>query len=113
MQLEKKTDTHKIFKRNDGRYAVKTLKGQPVNGDEKVSLLLAAGLITAPEPKPVVAEEAPAEEATAEEAPAEEAAAEEASAEEAPAEEAAAEEAPAEEAPAEEAPAEDASEEEE
>ena len=111
MQLEKKTESHKIYKRNDGRFAVKTLKGQPVNGDEKISVLLAEGLITAPEPKaapePEVEEATPAEEASAEEASAEEAPAEESPAEEAPAEEAPAEEAPAEEAPAEEAPAEE------
>jgi len=68
MKLEKKTATHKIFKRNDGRFAVTTLKGQSVNGDDKVSLLQAEGLVKAPAPKPVEEpEEAPAEEAAAEE----------------------------------------------
>jgi len=73
MQLEKKTETHKIFKRNDGRYAVKTLKGKAVNGEEKVAVLLEAGLVTQPEPKPAEPEvEETTEEAAAEEAPAEE-----------------------------------------
>jgi len=67
MQLEKKTATHKIFKRNDGRYAVTTKKGASVNGDDKVAILMAEGLMTAPEPKaepePEAAEET-TEEAT-------------------------------------------------
>jgi hypothetical protein len=94
--LVKKTATHKIYKRKDGRYAVTTLKGAAVNGDDKAAVLLAEGLIQLAQPAPAEpeVEEAPAEEA-AEEAPAEEAA------EEAPAEEAA-EEAPAEESAEEE-----------
>ena len=98
MKLVKKTAEFRIFKRRDGRFAVKDAKGQPINAEEKVKILLAEGLVTAPEPKPV---EEPVEEPAAEEAPAEEAPAEEAPAEEAPAEEAPAEEAPAEEAAAE------------
>lgn len=66
MQLEKKTATHKIFKRKDGRFAVEDKKGNAVNGDEKVELLIAEGLVTKPEPKaepePEASEEAPAEE---------------------------------------------------
>ena len=108
MQLEKKTKTHKIFKRNDGRYAVKTSKGKPVNGDDKIAILLAEGLVTAPEPKaepepePTEAAEEATEAAAAdapeaeEDAPAEEAPAEEAT-EEAPAEEEAAADAEAKE----------------
>ena len=75
MQLEQKTKTHKIFKRNDGRYAVTTLKGVAVNGEDKIAVLLEAGLVTAPAPK---AEPEPEVEETAEaaaeepEAPAEE-----------------------------------------
>jgi hypothetical protein len=84
--LVKKTATHKIYKRKDGRYAVTTLKGAAVNGDDKAAVLLAEGLIQLAQPAPAEpeVEEAPAEEAAAEEAPAEEA--------EAPAEEAAEEE---------------------
>ena len=62
MKLEQKTATHKIFKRNDGRYAVVSLKGQPVNGDEKVALLTELGLVSAPEKK---AEPEAADESTA------------------------------------------------
>jgi hypothetical protein len=100
MKLVKKTDEYSIFKRKDGRYAIKNAAKKAVNGDEKTHILTAEGLITLAAATPI--EEAPAEEAPAEEAPAEEAPAEEAPAEEAPAEEAPAEEAPAEEAPAEE-----------
>jgi len=68
MQLEKKTATHKIFKRKDGRFAVVTKKGNAVNAEEKIEILIAEGLVTKPEPKaePEVAEEAPAEETTEE-----------------------------------------------
>lgn len=87
--LVKKTATHKIYKRKDGRYAVTTLKGAAVNGEDKAAVLLAEGLIQLSQPAPAEpeVEEAPAEEAAAEEAPAEEAPAEEAQAEEAQAEE--------------------------
>ena len=78
--LVKKTATHKIYKRKDGRYAVTTVKGAAVNGDDKAAVLLAEGLIQLSQPAPAEpeVEEAPAEEAPAEEAPAEEAPAEEA-----------------------------------
>lgn len=59
MKLVKKTDSHKIYQRRDERYAVETLKGKPVNGEEKAQILLAEGLIKLTEPKPQ--EEAPAE----------------------------------------------------
>lgn len=61
MSIVKKTDTHVIYQRRDGRYAVKTTKGAPVNGDDKVAILQAEGYLKAPEPKP----EEPAEEAEA------------------------------------------------
>jgi len=96
MKLVKKTADYSIFKRKDGRYAVKDANKNAVNGEEKARILSEEGLITVTLPA------APAEEAPAEEAPAEETPVEEAPAEEAPAEEAPAEEAPAEEAPAEE-----------
>ncbi|TXS96749.1 hypothetical protein FV139_00530 [Parahaliea maris] len=74
MKLVKKTADYSIFQRGDERYAVKDAAKKPVNGEEKVAILLAEGLITvaAPAPKPVE-EEAPAEEAV-EEAGGEEAA---------------------------------------
>ncbi len=65
MELVKSVEGFKILKRRDGRFAVETTNGKAVNGEEKVKVLLAEGLIKVTEPKPV--EEAPAEE-TAEEA---------------------------------------------
>ena len=125
MKLVRKTADYKIFLRGDNRYAVQNAAGKPVNGEEKVNILIAEELVTvaappAPEPEVVeteeeaVAEESAAEESPAEEAAEEEAPAEEPAAEEAPAEEPAEEEAPAEEpaekeAPAEEAPADEES----
>lgn len=69
MKLVKTTESHRIYQRGDDRYAVKTADRKPVNGDEKVAVLAAEGLVKAPAPKPVEepAEEAP-EEAAAEEA---------------------------------------------
>lgn len=61
MTLVKKQGEHRIYKRGDNRYAVKNAAGAAVNGDEKVAVLLAAGLVTAPTPKAPAAE--PAEEA--------------------------------------------------
>ncbi len=109
MKLVRKTADYKIFLRGDNRYAVQDASGKPVNGEEKVNILIAEDLVkvTAPqEVEPEVVEEAPAEEPAVEEAPA----AEEPAEEEAPAEEPAEEEAPAEEPAEEEAPAEDAEE---
>ena len=70
MKIEKKTAEYTILKRADGRFAVKGAKNIFINGDEKVAILQAEGLLTKPEPK---AEEAPVveEEIAAEEAPAE------------------------------------------
>ena len=83
MKLIKKTADYKIFMRGDERYAVQDSNGKPVNGEEKVNILVAEDLIkvTVPSPK----EEAPAEAgdagegdeveaAEAQEAPADEAA---------------------------------------
>lgn len=65
VELVKKVEGFKVFKRRDGRFAVETANGKAVNGEEKVKVLLAEGLIKVTEPAP--AEEAPAEEAAAEE----------------------------------------------
>jgi type IV secretory pathway VirB10-like protein len=94
MKLVRKTADYKIFLRGDNRYAVQNAAGKPVNGEEKVNILIAEELVTvsappAPEPEAVETEE----EVVAEEAAEEEVAAEEPAAEEAPAEEPAAEEA--------------------
>ena len=62
MTLIKKTDDYKIFNRGDERLAIQDASGKPVNGEEKVKILLAEELIkvTLPaEPEP----EAPADEA--------------------------------------------------
>lgn len=69
MKLVKKGPEYAIYQRGDERYAVKDAAGKAVNGDEKVQILLAEGLITvtapaAPaEPEPEVAEEAAADDA--------------------------------------------------
>jgi len=75
MKVVKKTADYTVYQRGDERYAVKDAEKKPVNGDEKVRILLEEGLIkvaapAAPaEPEPAAeAEEAPeAEEATSEE----------------------------------------------
>ena len=117
MKLVRKTAEYKIFLRGDNRYAVQNANGKPVNGEEKVNILIAEELIkvTAPtEATPAVEEtvEDVAAEAAEEVAAEEEASAEEPAEEEVPAEEPAEEEAPAEEPAEEEAPAEEPAEEE-
>ena len=62
MTLVKKTAEYKISKRKDGRHAVVDANGSAINGEEKVKILLAEGLITLS-----VAQEKPAEEPAAEE----------------------------------------------
>lgn len=74
MKLIKKTAEYSIFARGDDRYAVKDGDKKPVNGDEKVKILLAEGLIKVTEPS-APAEPEPEEAAAEEEAPAEEEAA--------------------------------------
>lgn len=119
MKLVKKTADYKIFVRGDDRYAVQDASGKPVNGEEKVRILVAEDLIKVTLPDPSKqdqseAEDAPAAEDTAAadasdsaepeaeevapEEPVEEASAEEAAVE-AEAEEAAVEPEPAEESP--------------
>ena len=68
MKLVKKTADYSIYKRSDDRYAVKDANKKPVNGDEKVKIMLAEDLIkvAAPaEPEAPAEEEATAEEAAA------------------------------------------------
>ena len=57
MKLIKKTADYKIFMRGDDRYAVQDASGKPVNGEEKVRILVEEELIkvTVPNTK----EEAP------------------------------------------------------
>ena len=83
MKLIKKMADYKIFMRGDERYAVQGANGKPINGEEKVNILVAEELIkvTVPSPKeeaPAEAEDAASGEETeaseAQEAPADEAA---------------------------------------
>ena len=98
MKLVTRTDDYTIYQRRDSRYAVLGPNKAPINGDEKVTILLKHELVKAPAVKQPEPEEAEAPEE------AEEATEAEAQAEEAPAEEPAEEPA---EAPADEAPADD------
>lgn len=72
MKLVKKTAEYSIFKRADDRYAVKDADKNPVNGEEKVKILLAEELIKVTAPAAPAEEEPAEEEAAAEEAAAEE-----------------------------------------
>ena len=58
MKLIKKTAEYKIFMRGDDRYAVQDASGKPVNGEEKVRILVEEDLIkvTLPSPKEEIAE---------------------------------------------------------
>ena len=58
MTLIKKTAEYKIFMRGDDRYAIQDASGKPVNGEEKVRILVEEDLIkvTLPSPKEGVAE---------------------------------------------------------
>ena len=58
MKLIKKTAEYKIFMRGDDRYAVQDASGKPVNGEEKVRILVDEDLIkvTLPSPEEEVAE---------------------------------------------------------
>lgn len=70
METVKKTKEHTIVKKRSGRYGVRTPKGQWINGDEKIAVLAAAGLVAAPAKKAPPKEEPAAEaapEAAAEE----------------------------------------------
>lgn len=84
MKVLKKTDDYTVYQKRSGRYAVVGANKKNINGEDKVKILVEAGIVTlavAAAPEPEVVEEvaeAPAEEAPAEEAPAEEAPAEEA-----------------------------------
>lgn len=77
MKVIKKTSEYTITQRRDGRYAVVGSNNKPVNGEEKVKILLAEKLIKVSAPAPAsapAAVEEVAEEAVTEEAPAEDAA---------------------------------------
>ena len=73
MKFVKRTDDYTVFQRRDGRYAVVDAKGNAINGDAKVQILIAEDLVKVVVPAAPVAEEvvADAPEAAAEEAAAE------------------------------------------
>ena len=95
MKVLKKTDDYTVYQKRSGRYAVVGADKKNINGEDKVKILVAEGLVklaVAAAPEPEVVEEvveAAVEETVAEEAhAAEEVVAEEpAATEEAPAEE--------------------------
>ncbi|KPJ91106.1 MAG: hypothetical protein AMJ53_12345 [Gammaproteobacteria bacterium SG8_11] len=64
MEVVKKTSDYTIYQKRSKRYAVKDANKRWVSGDEKLKILLAEKLVTAPAPKP---KEEPAEEAPTEE----------------------------------------------
>lgn len=99
MKVVVTNDEYTIYRRRDGRYAVEGADKRPINGDEKITILLANELISVAPPA------APKEEAAPEEAKAAETEAEAAEAGDA---EPAAEDAPEEAA---QAPADEPSEE--
>ena len=65
LKLVKKTAEYSIYLRGDERYAVKNADRQPVNGEDKVRILLAEGLITVAQPSAPAEAEASEEEAEA------------------------------------------------
>ena len=74
MKLVKKTDEYSIYLRGDKRYAVEDARKKPVNGEEKVRILVAESLVkvavAAKKEEPVVAAEAAAAEAPVADEPA-------------------------------------------
>ncbi|MCB1855484.1 MAG: hypothetical protein KDI05_11425 [Halieaceae bacterium] len=62
MKLVKRTDQYSIYLRGDKRYAVEDAGKQPVNGEDKVRILVAEGLLKVAAPAKV---EEPAEEEAA------------------------------------------------
>ncbi|MEZ5571735.1 MAG: hypothetical protein R3E64_06890 [Halioglobus sp.] len=55
MKLVKKTAEYTVFQRGDGRYAVQGANRKPINGDQKVQILVAEDLLKVTLPaKPTV-----------------------------------------------------------
>jgi hypothetical protein len=71
METVKKTKEHTIVKKRSGRYGIQTSNGKWINGDDKLAILTAEGLVTAPAKKAPPVEEPAAEEAAPEAAAAE------------------------------------------
>ena len=60
MKVIKKTKEYTVYQKSSGRYAVKDAAKNWVNADDKVTILLAEGLIKAVAPAaPAVIEDAP------------------------------------------------------
>ncbi|MEC9155917.1 MAG: hypothetical protein VX443_08055 [Pseudomonadota bacterium] len=51
MKLVTRTDDYTIYQRRDSRYAVQDANKAPINGDDKVAILLKHKLVKAPEVK--------------------------------------------------------------
>jgi hypothetical protein len=67
MKAVKKSSEYTVYQKRSGRYAVKGANAKWVNGDDKVKILVAEGLIEAPKAKePEPAEGEGGEEAAAE-----------------------------------------------
>jgi len=56
MKKLKTTSDHTIYEKRSGRYAVKDRRKRWVQGDDKVAVLRAEGLLKTPEPKAPAAE---------------------------------------------------------
>ncbi len=63
MKVKIETDEYTIYERRDGRFAVQDGEGRPINGAQKIEILLAHELIVAVLPKV----EEPSDEAAGEE----------------------------------------------
>ena len=68
METVKKTKEHTILKKRSGRYGVQGTDGKWINGDDKLAILSAAGLVTAPVKKAPAPEAEAAAEPAAEDA---------------------------------------------
>ena len=51
MKVKIETDEYTIYERRDGRFAIRDSNGTPINGDQKIEILLQHELIVAVLPK--------------------------------------------------------------
>jgi hypothetical protein len=67
MEVVKQTDEYTVIKKRSGRFGVKNSAGKWINGEDKVKILIAEGLIKAStqaeKPAEAASEETPVEEA--------------------------------------------------
>ena len=63
MKVVKRTDAYTIYQRGDDRYAVQDAEKKPVNGEDKVRILVEEGLLTVAAPAAPEPEETPADDA--------------------------------------------------